>query len=210
MAATGNKSVNQSSAFAPAAAVTTLDLESSVELLQRAKGGDPDAANRLANLYLSPLTRWARGKLPQWARDMSDTQDLVQDAVLNTLKHLQEFEPARDGALHAYLRMAVMNRVRDEIRRVRRRPYRAELDDEIPATGPSPFTTARENEAYARYQAALGQLHEDEREALIARLELGLTYHEIAMTLGRPSPDAARVAIRRALLKVTQIMKGAS
>ena len=109
-----------------------MDLASSVELLQRAKSGDTDAVNRLVDLYLLPLRRWASGRLPRWARDLSDTEDLVQDAVLGTLKHLREFQPSRDGALHAYLRMAVMNAIRDELRRAHRRPLRTELDEGVP------------------------------------------------------------------------------
>jgi RNA polymerase sigma-70 factor, ECF subfamily len=187
--------------------VINMDLASSVELLQRAQSGDAEAVNRLVDIYLLPLRRWASGRLPRWARDLSDTQDLVQDAVLSTLKRLQDFQPTRDGALHAYLRTAVMNRIRDEIRRVHRRPFQTELDEEVPGTGASPFVAASEKEVFERYESALGQLREEEREIVIARLDFELTYEQIAVALGRPSPDAARVAVRRALVKLSEIMK---
>ena len=92
---------------------------SSLVLLERVRAGDPQALNRLVQRYLAPLTRWAAGRLPGWARDLSDTDDLVQDALMRTVRQLDRFEPRRDGALHAYLRSAVMNRIRDEIRRCR-------------------------------------------------------------------------------------------
>jgi len=184
-----------------------MDPESSFELLRQVKTGDADALDRLLRRYMVPLRRWASGRLPRSARDISDTQDLVQEAIVHTLKHLPDFEPTRDGALHAYLRTAVMNRIRDEFRRARRRPAPKELDDNIAAVGVSPLAMAISHEALDRYEAALGQLREEEREAVIARLDFGLTYEEIAIALGRPSADAARVAVRRSLLKLAKIMK---
>jgi RNA polymerase sigma factor (sigma-70 family) len=184
-----------------------MDPESSFELLEQAKSGDPDALDRLLRRYLMPLRRWASGRLPRSARDISDTQDVVQEAIVHTLKHLQDFQPTRDGALHAYLRTAVMNRIRDELRRARRRPAPKELDENMAAAGGSPLATAISQEAFDRYEAALGQLREEEREIVIARVDFGLAYEEIAIALGRPSADAARVAVRRSLLKIADIMK---
>lgn len=98
------------------------DPESSLELLERAKDGDAAALDRLLTRYLRPLQRWASGRLPRWARDLSDTRDLVQETLVQTLRNIWTFRPRREGALQAYLRQAVMNRIRDEIRRSRRRP----------------------------------------------------------------------------------------
>ena len=81
-----------------------VDPESSFDLLERVRSGDSDALSRLLQRYMPALTRWARGRLPQWARDVSDTQDLVQDTVMQVMKHLNEFRPQRPGALQAYLR----------------------------------------------------------------------------------------------------------
>ena len=78
--------------------------------------------------HLGPLQRWARGRLPNWARDLSDTDDLVQDTLLRTFKQLDCFDPRGVGALQAYLRQAIVNRVRDELRRKQRRPDVANLD----------------------------------------------------------------------------------
>jgi RNA polymerase sigma factor (sigma-70 family) len=184
-----------------------MDLESSIELLQQVKRGDADALDRLLRRYLVPLRRWATGRLPQWARDMADTQDMVQDAVWHTLHHLAAFQPSRDGGLHAYLRTAVINRIRDELRRAHRRPQIMELDENVPSPFPSPFVTAMNAEARDRYEAALSSLTEGERDLIIARVEWGLDYKEIAAALDRPTPDAARVAVRRALLKLAKMMK---
>jgi dipeptidyl aminopeptidase/acylaminoacyl peptidase len=56
----------------------------------------------------------ARGRLPVFAKDIADTHDLVQDALFQVFRNLREFEYRGEGALHAYLRQAVINRIRGE------------------------------------------------------------------------------------------------
>ena len=93
-----------------------------LDLITRAQAGDALAVESLVERCLPPLRRWARGRLPQYARDLADTQDLVQESVLHALQRLKQFEYRHDGALQAYLRQAVNNRILDEIRRAQRRP----------------------------------------------------------------------------------------
>jgi RNA polymerase sigma-70 factor (ECF subfamily) len=185
------------------------DPESSVELLKRAKAGDSGALDRLLCRYLPPLRRWASGRLPRWARDLSDTEDLVQDTLIQTLRHIDGFQARHEGALQAYLRQAVMNRIRDELRRAKRRAPPEELADDVPSPLVSPLDEAIGREATERYEAALADLRDEEREAIIARVELDRSYEEMAAMLGKPSPDAARVAVRRALVRLAVKMKHA-
>jgi RNA polymerase sigma-70 factor (ECF subfamily) len=181
--------------------------ESSVELLVRVRAGDADALEILLRRYVPALRRWAAGRLPRWARDMAETEDLVQDAVFKSLRRLGTFTPQRDGALQAYLRQAVMNRIRDEIRRVARVPGRDELNDETPGHGVSPLQAAISAEGVERYEAALAALRDEDREAIVARLEMGYSYEEVAVMLGKSTPDAARVAVSRALVKLATAMR---
>jgi RNA polymerase sigma-70 factor (ECF subfamily) len=187
--------------------MTRLDPESSVELLVRVRDGDPDALDVLLRRHLPPLKRWASGRLPRWARDLSETQDLVQDSILRSLKHLGTFQPNGQGGLRAYFRQAVMNRISDEVRRARRRPASVELGDAVPSEGASPLEVAVGREIQARYEAALAELKPKERQAIVARIELEQSYREIAAALGKRSPDAARVAVRRALERLEAKMK---
>src|SRR5665647_2670737 len=96
--------------------------DSTLTLLTRARAGDALALNDLFARYLPTLQRWATGRLPRWARDMAETQDLVQETLIQTFKKIDGFEHRGEGALQAYLRQAVMNRIRDELRRAGRRP----------------------------------------------------------------------------------------
>jgi RNA polymerase sigma factor (sigma-70 family) len=117
-----------------------------------------------------------------------------------------EFEP-REGAFQAYLRQAVMNRIRDELRRVAARPSTTAMNDTTDGAGPSPFEEAIAVETLDRYEAALARLNDDEREAIIGRVELCNTYDELAVNLGKPSADAARMTVARALVRLAHEMK---
>src|ERR1700730_9113739 len=94
----------------------------SVDLLIKAQSGDDDALDRLLARYLPRLRKWASGRLPSSARTMMDTGDLVQDAVISAMRHLNRLEIRTDGALLVYLRKAVNNRIIDAYRRAGRRP----------------------------------------------------------------------------------------
>ena len=186
---------------------TIRNAESTFRLLERARAGDRDALEVLFARCVPLLRRWAQGRLPRWARDAADTQDLVQETVLQTFKRLESFEPRREGALQAYLRQAVMNRIRDELRRFERRPAAASLDPDSPDTAPSPLEEAIGRQATERYERALGRLKPEDREAIIARVEMGYNYEELAAVLEKPTPDAARKACQRALVRLAAEMQ---
>ena len=183
-----------------------LGLATTADLLQRARLGDTDALNELFSRYLPSLRRWARGRLPQWTRDLRDTDDLVQETLVQSLKHLGTFQPRHEGALQAYLRQALVNRVRDEVRRTTRRGVSAEIDTHHPDSAASPLEEAIGSEALSRYESALQRLRPEDRELVIARVELGLSYQQIAVSHDKPSADAARMAVSRALVRLAEEM----
>jgi RNA polymerase sigma-70 factor (ECF subfamily) len=185
-------------------------MESSLDLLQRARAGDQAALEALITRYLPRLERWARGRLPVWARDVTDTQDLVQDTLIQTFKRIETFEPRGEGSLHAYLRQGILNRIRDELRRAGRRPAAGALDSQIEDQGTTPLEAAIGVEAVSRYERALDRLRPEDREAIIARVELGYGNEEIAALLGKPTANAARMAVERALLKLAAEMRNGS
>jgi RNA polymerase sigma-70 factor (ECF subfamily) len=184
-----------------------LQAETSLQLLARARAGDRAALDVLMARYLPRLRRWASGRLPRWARDAADTQDLVQDVVLQTFKHLDTFEPRNEGALQAYLRQGIVNRIRDEHRRTGRRPMVTELDTQTADRAASPLEEAIGQEALERYEQALMRLRPQDREAIIARVEMDCTNEEIAVALGKPSANAARMAVERALVRLAGEMR---
>jgi RNA polymerase sigma-70 factor (ECF subfamily) len=180
--------------------------EATVVLLQRAKTGDEQALNDLCARYLPRLTRWAHGRLPNAARGAIDTHDLVQDTLAHVVRRLDTFEPRHEGAFQGYVREALLNRIRDAARKGQRRGIADPLDSGYQSAEPSPIEVAIGREALERYEAALQRLRPDDREAIIARIELGLSYPEVKAALGKPSVPATHMAVSRALVRLAQEM----
>lgn len=179
---------------------------SSGELLNRARAGDEHALDRLFARYVPRLHRWAHRRVPSWARSAADTADYVQETVLQTLRHLSTFEPQREGALLGYLRRSLANRVRDQFRRAARHPAPGEIDEQMADGGTSPLDLAIREEDRQRYEAGLRRLRRADRRAIVASIELGYSYDQIALVLNKPSAEAARVAVRRALVRLGEEM----
>lgn len=190
----------------PAPAFGPSELESTASLLTRVRAGDRLARERLVQRYLATLLRWGHGRLPSHARDLSDTGDLVQNTLIKALGRLDSFEPRREGAFLAYLRTILLNEVRGEIRRSTRHPAREPLRDDIPSPDPSPVEREVGAEAVRAYERALDTLGAEEREAVILRIELGYTHQQVAEALGKPSADAARMLVARAMVRITEAM----
>jgi RNA polymerase sigma-70 factor (ECF subfamily) len=181
--------------------------EPTIELVIRAREGDRMAVEALLQRCLPSLKRWAHGRLPAAARGSLDTGDLVQEAALHALQRLDVFEPRHVGAMQAYLRQSVINRIRDEVRRVTRRPAAEALPPEHPADSTSPLEAAIQTESYERYRAALEQLKHRDREMVLARVEAQWSLSEISQRFGLRTVDAARMAVTRAVRRLSEHMK---
>ena len=186
-----------------------LDAEATIDLLDRVKDGDQAALEVIFERCLPALRRWAHGRLPPSARGMQDTADLVHDTVVSALRRLKGFDARHQGALQAYLRQAVMNRILDAIRQRRRRPEQVELPEQLVDERTSPLDLAIGSENLARYEAALEKLRPSDREAIVNRLELQYSYEELAVALDKPTANAARVAVMRAMRHLTEELRRA-
>jgi RNA polymerase sigma-70 factor (ECF subfamily) len=183
-----------------------IEATSSVELIARVRSGDEQARDALLARYRPRMERWAHGRLPSCARGAADTQDIVQEALLQVARRISMFEPRHDAAFQSYVRKALFNRIRDLTRLARRRPTADALDAAIPASTPSPLEEAVGQEALERYEAALGRLKAADRQAVIVRVEMGLSNAEVAQALGKPTEAAAHMAVSRALVRLAQEM----
>ena len=177
---------------------------SSLSLLRRAKDGDERAVSRLFRRLLPGIRSWARRKLPTWARQRLETDDLVQEAFVNLHRHLKDIDPRRRDVLVAYLRQSIRNRIRDEVRRAGRVEVGGVEVAEPVATVPSPTEELEEKEQLRRYRAALARLSEDDQHLVVGRLELDFSYEQLALSTGRATPDSARVAVRRAVVRLVE------
>lgn len=182
------------------------DPQSTVELLRAYREGDDRARDRLIERCLPLLQRWARGRLPRYGRSLAETDDLVQVSLLRALNHLEHFDAHRPGALLSYLRTILMNAVREEIRRTRNQHIAPDLSHEPVDAGQSVLDRVIGQEQLEAYERALGALTDGQREAVILRLEFGLSFHEIAIELESASPDAARMLVSRGLVALAEAM----
>jgi RNA polymerase sigma-70 factor (ECF subfamily) len=180
--------------------------ETTGALLQRVRRGDDEAKSDLVARYLPALQRWARGRLPRFARDLADTDDLVQVTLLRALDHVETFEPRERGAFLAYMRRILMNQIRDEVRRVQRQSARSALPEHLTAPEPSPLAQAIGAQQVETYERALDRLAPEQKEAVIMRIEFDSTWSEIATAIGSPSPNAARMLVSRALARLAEEM----
>jgi RNA polymerase sigma factor (sigma-70 family) len=134
-----------------------------------------------------------------------DVSDVVQEVLLKTFLGLNRFEDRGRGALRAFLLKAIINRIRDEQRKVERRPKPVDVDEPALALHddePSPYEFALTAEREDYYKRGLSRLSEDERTLIVGRVELGYNYEQLALVAGKATAEAARVAVRRAIAKL--------
>jgi RNA polymerase sigma-70 factor (ECF subfamily) len=181
--------------------------DSSFGLLKQANAGDRLALDRLLLRYLSRMRRWATRRLPAWARERNDTEDLVQDTLLNAFRNLRAIRMEHDGSLRVYMRRALRNRINDEIRRAVRNPTATELQETLPADVASPLEQSITRQDLARCRAAIARLRPADREIILVKLAHGaVSFRTLAALTGRSSEDAARVAFTRALHRLAHEM----
>jgi len=180
--------------------------ESTVELTSRARSGDQAALEALCLRCLKSLTRYAAGRLPPVVRDMLDTQDVVLEAVQRGMNRLDAFECRHPGALLAYMRTILRNLIIDHVRARRHQPQQVLLDDRQADRGQSPLERVLDGEQIELYEAALARLRPRDAALVTLRIEEQLGHDEIAVELGLPSSNTARVAAKRAVLRLAYEM----
>lgn len=176
-------------------------------LVDQAALGNERALQALCERLRPRLVAWAHGRLPRYARELLNTEDLIQDTMVRSLKRLGTFEDRGGDSFLRYMRTAILNTIRNEIRRIGRLPGRGVLHDNLKGNDKTPLENLLTREDEARYQEALACLSPDAQDLVIGRIELLMTPHELALHTGRPSPDAARMAARRAIAKLAHLIE---
>jgi RNA polymerase sigma-70 factor (ECF subfamily) len=175
-------------------------------LIAQAQSGDTLARERLASRYLPILRRWAHGRMPARARDISDTDDIVQIALMRAIARIDDIQAESSGAFLAYLRSVLLNHIRDELRRTQRRPEGVELDEELEDfNNPSLIEEMVGLDRLRAYERALTTLTRRQQEVVILHVEFGLDHHEIAAEV-QSTPDGARMLLARALSSIAREM----
>jgi RNA polymerase sigma-70 factor, ECF subfamily len=194
---------------APRSDSATRTPETTFSLVVRARGGDRSALDELCLRYMPRLRRWAHGRLPAWSRQMIDTEDIVQETLKNVALRIAKFEPRHEGAFQGYVRQTLFNRILDEVDRAKGKVAES-VGSARPSPEPSPLEQAIGSELLERYEEALSKLKPDDRDAIIARVEMGLTWSEVAEALDKNSRESAQMTVKRALVRLAREMSHGS
>jgi RNA polymerase sigma-70 factor (ECF subfamily) len=175
-----------------------------IELLTLARQGDRTARDRLIKKLLPSMTRWAGGRLPKRMRDINETQDIVQIALLRTFDTFSDFRMQDSISLRVYLRNTIVNLVRDEMRKYTRRPYEEAFDLMLhDASEADPVCEHDELERHLAYRGALRTLPDRQRTLISMRVEFGMSYDRIAQEM-ESTPDAVRIMTSRAVVQLAK------
>jgi RNA polymerase sigma-70 factor (ECF subfamily) len=172
------------------------------ELLKlRFKRGSEDALRRIYEKYLNYLLSVAMAFL----NDVQGSEDVVHDVFVTLAQSAGTFR--LHGSLKSYLATCVTNRARDRLRAGRRHADRLAT-----STSPEPpFEPAEDpllcDERTQEIYAALAQLPEEQREAIILRVKAGMTFRQIAK-MQNASYVAVQARYRRGIDKLRTILDG--
>lgn len=181
-------------------------MDSTRGLFSRAKKGDLEAREKLWKRLRERLCRYAHGRLPKRLRSLMETEDVVQDALAQTFRRIDLFDPKHSGAFGVTLFVTIKNCLIDQHRRASRQPAASETATGLIAGGLSPMEEVIEKEKLKRVITARSKLSEEDQALLSARLDLDLGFSDVALLFGKPSPDAARVAVQRAIARLVKKM----
>jgi RNA polymerase sigma factor (sigma-70 family) len=175
-----------------------------------ARTDDEEAGRKLYERYGPVLHAFLHGRLPAASRDILDTVDIAQEVWAKALEGIDEFDHREAGAFWWYLRRIAQNHLTDIYRRTGRRAPEETLPDASalhpPAAALSPSVEFMASEASQAFDRALGVVPERERNAVLLRLELDQPWEDVARDCGYATPDAARMAVKRALERICQEM----
>lgn len=181
---------------------------STADLLQRARHGSDAALNLLYERCGGRLLAYIRLRMGRELRARMESRDILQAALLKSVRHLHELKGHETASLMAWLARIAEHEIRDRVdhqHRQRRDAAReVGLDDDMPVAGQarSPLSEVILDEEARRLEDALETLTPAHREIILLRTFEELTFPEIARRLGK-SEDACRMLFARAMTALT-------
>lgn len=199
----------------------TSELNETINLLGQARAGDRGAADNLFFKIGPRLEAIVRLRLGYRLRTKMETLDVVQDAMLAALPHLEVKQFNSSGEFFHWLSALLENRIRDladhfgaaKRNTERERPLEAPAGGEDTRLGPiaglargdTPSMIAAGREEACRLEQAIDELPEDQREALILVRYTGMSLAEAGQEMNR-SADAVRMLVSRAIVRLGSLL----
>ena len=170
-------------------------------LFRKFQRGDRHAFCRIYNKYIDDLLSLATHLL----RDSAAAEDMVQDVFVRLIQSADRLKV--NGSLKSYLATCVINRVRDRVRQMKRRPAVALVEAacvESHAYGPEhSFLVAEDSQ---RLTEALAQLPYEQQEVVMLHLHSDMKFREIAQ-LQKVSIKTVQSRYRYGLEKLRALVK---
>ncbi len=175
-----------------------------VTLVVRAREGDIDAFESLVDRYETKLLRFCLRTLG----DRQDAEDVVQDTLVQAWKSLNALsEPSAFGT---WIYRLASNKCTDMLRRRMARPSDAQDPDDMsihPDGRASVEKSVEARTALQHFSSVLQTLSSEQRVTWVLHQMEGLSYAEVAATLGI-SEGSVRGRIHRARTAIMEGMEG--
>jgi RNA polymerase sigma-70 factor (ECF subfamily) len=183
------------------------------QLLADWHAGDAAARDQLIQRELPWIRAYVRRRLGPLLRARAETQDYVQEALVQVLEYGPRFTSRNDGRFRAVLGRIIENHLRDLARNqgARKRAPAAErplpsgsvIDLDCARAVTRPSEHAQQSEQRAWLHLAMELLDPDDRQILLLRMWQELEFAEIGRQLGI-GESAARMRFQRALPRVAR------
>src|SRR5262245_23434471 len=195
------------------------DAPETQELRVHAKAGEHEAVEQLLGRHREALRRMVDLRMDRMVRRRVDASDIVQDVLIEANRRLAEYLKNPVMPFHLWLRQIAQDRLIDAHRR-HRGAARRSIDREQPLAVPvdqstydlaaaladpqlTPAAAATWHELQRRFQAAVEQLDEQDREVILMRHFEYLSNSDVAAALGL-SEAAAGMRYLRAMRRLRE------
>lgn len=184
-------------------------------LLRRWHSGDGEAIEQLMARHLPWIRQQVRSRMGDVLGARADADDVVQQAMVDVLRHGPRFTVDDVEHYRALLLRIVENTIRKQVRDAWRAKRDARRERDLPgsqsvvqlqADVTQPSAAADRNEQRAWVRLALELLAAEDREIVLLRQWDGLEFADIGERLG-VAPDAARMRFQRAVGRLAQTLK---
>ncbi|MEZ6119837.1 MAG: sigma-70 family RNA polymerase sigma factor [Pirellulaceae bacterium] len=195
------------------------------ELLDGAKQGDAEAAGQLLDRHRDALRRMVDMRMDRRIQQRVDASDIVQEVMIEANRRLGTYLENPVMPFHLWLRQMAKDRLIDAHRRHRGSGKRS-VDREQANVAPAamdrstlelaaqlcdpemtPAAAATMQELQKRFQAAIEELDEHDREVVLMRHFEQLSNSDVAQALGLTEP-AASMRYLRAMRRLRKLLGG--
>ncbi|HKH90986.1 MAG TPA: RNA polymerase sigma factor [Gemmatimonadaceae bacterium] len=176
----------------------TTDERTDLDLVERWKAGEQRAATLLVERHANAVARFVAS-----IGERTDVDEIVQDTFVRAFGSLDGFRG--ESSLRTWLFTIARRLVLDRRRAIRRRGEQVEVQEGDVATEYDALDGVVASETHERLRRAMAGLTPTQREVFVLRVSEGMSYKEIADTVGT-TEGAARVHYHNAMRAIKEFL----